>query len=105
MEYKISKKLLEAIIGYKIIKNLDNSYIYYKDNKFINDFFFKCKEWATKQGFCLTSQTYLNKENLEGSCSFGYDVMMCPMYHEISFSEQQAVFDACEYILKLKSNK
>ena len=64
----------------------------------INDFFFKCKEWAASKGFELFSTRLRDKKRIAYNCSlYGY-------YGDEedfnSTSEQQAVFDACQWILK-----
>ena len=113
MSYNISKELFEAVMKCKI-----NNYGFGTSNIGIrvvtemfdeilityNDFFFKCKEWALEQGYILES-------------SFK-DTSICVVYRiindgwsktkETSFSrssEQQAVFDACMYILNNKDRQ
>lgn len=110
----------------------NNSYIYYyhnvdtdykaKQEKIsVNDFFFACKEWVLEQkNLTILSGTYLNtvKGFLQNKQYVGYAVIQQYLIDEYktgnyylktkykvkSYSEQQAVFDACEYIRKLNEN-
>lgn len=109
MKYNISKELFESVMGFKVIEfYCKNKIQYYPSDKErvrcinwtptlsgceYNDFFFACKEWALKQGYelhsrssCANSMCYLIK-SLDNSASDFYEE-----------SEQQAVFDACEWI-------
>jgi hypothetical protein len=94
-EYKISKELFEAVMEvelyvdkafeYKLMPNLAEYGVSY------NDFFFKCKEWASAD-FMLSSNNYC-------SCHI-YDGGTECIKSFLGRSEQQAVFDACQWILK-----
>lgn len=110
MSYKISKELFEAVMKCKI-----NNYGFGTSNIGIrvvtemfdeilityNDFFFKCKEWAYNQ----------NKQYYIESGYTKYD-----SYAKVWFdggrnkefksnTEQQSVFDACQWILDNKDKR
>lgn len=94
--YNISKELFEAVTG----EDTGNIFeVYYNPRIDINSFFFKCKKWALKQGYHLVSCTdkcHIQKKQV--SMDMHIKTLM-------SDSEQQAVFDACQYILEqLKDN-
>lgn len=104
MSYAISKELFEAVMGgYEYISPHNGGIIYcWKDSDglhnekaiYPNDFFFKCKEWALKQGYYITtSQEYC--------CTLNKNSNLC---HEdiCCKSEQQYCFDACQWILDNK---
>lgn len=109
---EISKELFEAVIGDKVkyyCVNVDE--IEYDCESFdrqnplimmVNDFFFKCKKWASTKGYILFSKTRLSSSL--ASCYF--DVMGFHDYEDDykddfrAESEQQAVFNACMYILE-----
>ena len=103
MSYNISKELFEEVMKNKIFYSndfhIDNNIISYVENDTwkdisINDFFFKCKEWAYKQCNEIISYT-------EG-CEI-YQTQLDEIVKEFySDSEQQAVFDACQWILENK---
>lgn len=129
MTYKISKELFEAVMGEydyfgtKYKKNLDciidNSILYYVPYSgnyeiLINDFFFKCKEYAFKNGYLVTTSqckdgTYICYLNLKitldlsglnkGGKVHSYSGLIR------SDSELQAVFDACQWLLDKKRDK
>ena len=108
---KVSKELFEAVMNIKINKleiddfdyiwiNIDRTDLSRVDS--INNFFFKCKKWAIEQKYYIRS--------FEGKDGSGYATP-----EEISISgdmnfqlnadsEQQAVFDACQWILDNKGN-
>lgn len=113
-KYNISRELINAVL------NEDIKDIYFAPNgRFFetwneerddrvntNDFFFMCKEWASRKGYILFSKTRLNSSL--ASCYF--DVMGLHDYEDDfkndfrAESEQQAVFDACQWILENKRN-
>ena len=113
---EISKELFEAVIDDKVkYYCVDVDEIEYDYESFdrqnplimaVNDFFFKCKEWASKKGCILFSKTRLSSSL--ASCYF--DVMGFNDYEDDfkndfrAESEQQAVFDACQWILENKRN-
>lgn len=124
MKYNISKELFEIIINKKIIEynGVFGKYISAKyDNtvdlstgikvvardggvisESINDFYFKCKEWAYNHGIILSSET----------CDIGICCIstiedqgyLANQYEIESTSEQQAVFDACQWIIDNRNN-
>lgn len=122
-KYNISKELFEAVMSEKIIDYrgvfidhisgtynnktiLDGITIVAADGGIIscsvNNFFFKCKDWANKNGYRL----------LNGSHDYNNQTI-CLIYKDYDYigdfcekikadSEQQAVFDACQWILDNK---
>lgn len=102
MSYSISKELFEAVMdGYEYISPHNGGIICcWKDSDglhnekviYPNDFFFKCKEWALEQGYFIKSETGLAIVGTLGSRQYCYD--------RAEDSEQQAVFDACQWILE-----
>lgn len=120
MSYKISKELFEVVMGIEICKievtgvkiNYEKEGQFQEDDEIkflfmsftinINDFFFKCKEWAFEQAYQLESckTNKLLEDNKFES------IYMCGGFYQYSViqnfyasSEQQAVFDACQWIL------
>lgn len=118
--YKISKELFETVMNVDLSHrfNLDNSLesskecsmdvffywernanYFHQDSKtiLVNDFFFMCKDWALKQNISMYS--YLHKLN------GGVEIVpkkKCNLLDNKKFkadTEQQAVFDACQWIL------
>ena len=114
---RISKELFEAVIDDKVkyyCVNVDE--IEYDYESFdrqnplimvVNDFFFKCKEWASTKGYILFSKTRLSSSL--ASCYF--DVMGFHDYEDDfkndfrAESEQQAVFNACQWIYEQQKEK
>ena len=119
MSYKISKELFEAVCGFKVewirIEE-QGDYVFIVDDVncsyFLDSFFFKCKEWAYKNSWEISSGT-ISSNN--GECDYIADVY--PRYAKDtkeymdnpsfdSTSEQQAVFDATSWVLEqTKNNK
>lgn len=120
---EISKELFEAVMNIKLgtyySDNIETERrlwidkdlicwdaVPFVDEISINDFFFKCKEWASTKGYILFSKTRLSSSL--ASCYF--DVMGFHDYEDDfkndfrAESEQQAVFDACQWILENKGN-
>ena len=64
----------------------------------IGTFCFKCKEWAFEKGYDIYSDTH-------GAdvCNVGSNYSIAPFHH--SGSEQQACFDACQWILDNKDKQ
>lgn len=110
MSYKISKELFEAVMDVKKecylqdIELIDENKIIYSylvdeqfqepryDEELINDFFFKCKEWAYNKG-------YIIKTDIAGEWEL-YNFKNGGIFDtQNSSSEQQAVFNACQWIL------
>ena len=92
MEYKISKKLFENVVGHKVS---DIKFFYEGE---VDTFFFMCKKWGyEKYGILIDSRT-----TTAGSAF----ILSSPTQHEeeisktfVDFNEQQAVFTACQWIL------
>ena len=51
--YNISKELFEAVHGRKVDEHTDLRYKGFLSTLVVNDFFFKCKEWALNEGYWL----------------------------------------------------
>lgn len=120
MRYKISKELFENVMYVKLeILGVHNDLIRYRyddinDSILINDFFFKCKEWALKQGICLMTGV---EEHMPNSWTFvcfqsnryrpdPQRRLKNPLIeHKVQTptvhcrSEHQCLFDACQWIL------
>lgn len=114
-DFEISKKLFEAIFGVKITIL---SIVGRKNSKFIqyaysytgvhalavNDFFFMCKEWAELKNLSLISGRYGTTD--EYFCEISEPLDEDTMNILYADSEQQAVFDACHWVLlENKGNK
>ena len=114
MSYKISKELFEAVMDVKKecylqdIELIDENKIIYSylvdeqfqepryDEELINDFFFKCKEWALNEGYWLMTW----KHKIGAGCKIFRGHLNIRVDERLDAdSEQQAVFDACMYIL------
>ena len=115
MSYKISKELFEAVYNEDLLRIEIGTYsvvAYLTDGteftENIDTFFFDCKEWASSMGYDLYSYRF------DGDVSYAYlDLDMKgvhPLRPKYGFvgsfleefeaeTEQQAVFDACMYIL------
>ena len=100
----ISKELINAVLNVEIkdVYFAPNGMFFetWNGREYTNDFFFDCKEWAASKGFELFSARLRGKTRIVYNCS---------LYGEYgdeedfnSTSEQQAVFDACEWILNQK---
>lgn len=107
-DFKISKELFEAVFGAKImiliiVGRKNSKFIQYAygytgvHTLSVNDFFFMCKEWALNKNITLISGRYGNTTENFCEISTPYDECIYCLY---SNYEQQAVFDACEWILK-----
>lgn len=98
--YNISRELFEAVseISIDSIEVVKEHIFVYKDTSTVRvsvyEFFFKCKEWALEQGHELMSGVRYTRIS---SCSIWNGDEQ--IYFE-SDSEQQAVFDATDYIRK-----
>lgn len=135
MNYEISKELFEAVMDFKVdnvsittvYANIDVGLRYERKETLytivdcvgIDTFFFKCKEWALRQGgLTILSGTYKNtvKGFLQNKAYIGYAAIQyyvideyrtgtyCLKTHDrIKAScERQAVFDICQRILNNK---
>ena len=105
MNYKISKELFKAVMKDDIFNN-SGDWGQLTEEKYINkslkeidynNFFFDCKEWALKQGYMIES--YLDSE------SNGVSVIRYENKYISAETEQQAVFDACQWILNNKDRQ
>lgn len=108
MKYNISKELFETVIGEEF-NSVNNDYIYMgikntKDSAriSINDFFFLCKEWAIVNGFSIISGTD-GLGQISAYIEELGDGYRCKDF--FSNSEQQAVFDSCQWILDNKDKQ
>ena len=114
MNYKISKELFEAVCGFKVewirIEE-QGDYVFIVDDVncsyFLDSFFFKCKEWAYKQECELLSGYRVYDIQYKGNNSENKIYCDCKYIENgiqvIRFkadSEQQAVFDTCQWILE-----
>lgn len=102
MSYKISKELFETVMKVKTEYYNVNEFMGIKslivyDLEYIstNDFFFKCKEWLIGRGY----------DNWSGYHENEYFCFIITKGAFISTSEQQAVFDACQWILNNKDRQ
>lgn len=110
MSYKISKELFEAVMGFSNVyifsiegrnnsKRIDYTFGYTESKTImINDFFPKCKEWALKQGYNIWSDCMGNITIQDEN----FDTVDATISNN---SEQQAVFDACQWILDKKDKQ
>lgn len=117
----ITKELLSEVLGLKVWKVLDENMgtlrycIYPNKGDEPSEYMFpinihelahKCKEWAIKESYDILSG------GLEAglySCYIDYSdkrytLQMNPLHHEFANTEPEAVFAACEWILKTKEN-
>lgn len=103
----VSKKLFETVQGSRFggeaqVKVDDEMVEYYVTGASVsvslNDFFFMCKKWAEFKCYIIKSYSY------NGGLGFTEVQWMSPENKVVKFeykeNEYQAVFDACEYILK-----
>ena len=111
MSYEISKELFEAVMGfckneiaemYVSDENIfwhtyEDEFIGIKDSKInVDTFFFKCKEWALNEGYWLMTW----KHKIGAGCKVFRGHLNIRIDERLDAdSEQQAVFDACMYIL------
>lgn len=123
MSYKISKELFEAVMNVGLYDELyiDNYFDEYNgveiedwqiikyNNTWIplDTFVFKCKKWAFRKGYELLSSPKFKGKKLDGLCQINLNSVVMNRFKKlvIAPSEQQAVFDACTYILNELSNK
>ena len=103
MNYKISKELFEAVYNEDLLRievGTCSVVAYLTDGteftENIDTFFFDCKEWALKQGYKLQSSPI----GIEYVCVFNSNGLTGNHFENFrADAEQQAVFDACMYIL------
>lgn len=108
---KISKELFENIYNIKVnriqIDEFHNVWIDIDSNHLsrfdsVNNSFFKCKDWANKQGYRLLSGSHDYNNKIICYIYKGYDYIGDFDELFVAESEQQAVFDACQWILENK---
>lgn len=97
MKYNISKELFEEINGQKYSTRHFKSLLIPYDS-----FFFKCKEWAIVNGFSIISGTD-GLGQISAYIEELGDGYRCKDF--FSKSEQQAVFDGCQWILDIKESE
>lgn len=119
MKYNISKELFEAVMGtktltYSIEGSKNSKVIVYSTGYIrtktitINDFFFKCKEWAFKQGYVIRTgmrfDVGASAQIYAETSPFSFNALK--LIDEQDWidadSEQQCCFDACQWILDNK---
>ena len=114
MSYKISKELFEAVMNVKLTTDLSIAPYYNEVNgceewdlilinyNFIwiplDTFFFKCKEWLLDM-LDIDISTKVSKKEVIVEL-YIKEIIDFNYFH--STSEQQAVFDACQWILENK---
>jgi len=107
-EVKISKELFESVYNCDI--TTDKAMLDVFKSISLNDFFFKCKEWAMNKGYQIISglsdePAYRNQdEKAYAQLRYYTEDEFCNgEYEELYFmanTEIEAVFKASEYILK-----
>lgn len=111
MSYNISKELFEAVMNIKINKlqvdefnyiwiNIDSTHLSRFDS--INNFFFLCKDWANKNEYRLLNGSHDYNNRIICFIYKDFDYMGDYEEEFKSDSEQQAVFDACQWIIDNK---
>ena len=104
MSYKISKELFEKVMkvelaGFSINEENVIGYTFNKIGYFeisVDTFFFKCKEWALNEGYWLMTW----KHKIGAGCKIFSGHLNIRVDERLDAdSEQQAVFDACQWIL------
>lgn len=112
---KVSKELFEAVMNVKINKlEIDNfDYIWINIDRTdlsrvdsINNFFFKCMNWSWSRECLLIISPQGN--NFKDKPFYKVKIMNNAEYiktfTDMKLSQQQAVFDACQWILDNKGN-
>ena len=127
MTYKISKELFEAVMSVKVTTELSISHYYNEINGCEEDdlilinynfiwvpldtFFFKCKEWAWSKAVHVNIVRNESgfKAVLEHRFGMDFDGLLESYAEEVvqcmNPSEQQAVFNACQWILENKDKR
>ena len=110
MSYNISKELFEAVYGRKVDEHTDLRYKGFLSTLVVNDFFFKCKEWAFWNDYeIIVRMRIVDIYRDEHKIDYGYEINhtnngIIKTSWWIS-SEQQVVFDACQWILDNKDKQ
>lgn len=109
--YKITRRLVEEVMGLEHMNSTDfnivEDAILYKDNEkkkliSINDFFFKCQKWC----WDLTPKYTLFSSYRNCTLYKRGDGSMFDFVKSFdNISQQQATFDACEWLLENKETK
>lgn len=104
----ISKKLLSEVLGCKIVEiNINCNNVWHEifnDNEIycinIHELAHKCKEWAITSGYNTHSVRNLKEYvvYVSGDCKEPSDDFRC-------CTEPEAIFKACQWILKNKKDK
>lgn len=118
MSYKISKELLRVVLNEAVLRlgSFNNPIIEIAVQRYsyrewlkinLHELQHKMKEWALKQGYELQSRLMSNDHIGIGNCLV---IRAEPDPEEIqkifnSDSEQQSVFDACQWILDNKDKQ
>ena len=96
----ISKELFEAVYNCNLStdKEMNAFYIRHTEDNlgYINNFFFKCKEWANRLGYDLSTHSSFGKHYCDIHEMGQQEPEYCISENSL---EQQAVFDACQWIL------
>lgn len=95
-KYEELTEVSDAIysIHHNMIANMRRSF---------NDFFFMCKKWALGQGYKILTDSGENTEDL--SCAIVCNQKKSEVYvyyEDYQGTEQQATFNACQWILENK---
>ena len=119
MKCNISRELFEAVFEGCVFKYVKDNVIYYsqpcvimegswvESETNVNDFFFDCKEWALSKGYIISSGlTPVLGVNKDGWAEvFSSSTPLDGKLHTFKqLSEPEAVFKACEWILKEQNN-
>lgn len=126
---EISKELFEAVMNIKLgtyySDNIETERrlwidkdlicwdaVPFVDEISINDFFFECKNWAFKGGYELSSGYHIYGLQYKGHKDANKIYCDCRYYNNeeiqvrrfFANTEQQCIFDACQWILENKRN-
>ena len=118
-DLKISKELFDNVFEGCVFNYVKDDVIHYsqpcvimegswvESETSINDFFFDCKEWAFSKGYIISSGlTPVLGVNKDGWAEvFSSSTPLDGKLHTFKqLSEPEAVFKACEWILKEQNN-
>lgn len=103
----ISKELLSEVLELKRIDEIyteDNILYFCELNEGTNiyELAHKCKEWALSKGYYLRAEQGINyKDNLQWTCFLNKDMNDGADFVDYwNITEPEAIFKACEWILK-----
>ena len=113
MSYKISKELFEVVTGIKDNFWIDGIHIEFENgmlNMTVYEFFFKCKEWAFWNNYeIIVRMRIVDIYRDEHKIDYGYEINHTNNgIIKTSWwigSEQQAVFNACQWLLDNKDKQ